>query len=145
MFIPPTVDHVVPISAGGSNDHENLQLLCAPCNSSKGGLRRTPKGRDLAESGPPADLPPEAPRRRRPFFPVAVPSAAITDTTLLPEEKLVLLSLYDPRAGSDLASRAAILSLSEEDVEAAIESLVFNGWVKWDDGFMEATWYDDED
>ena len=30
------VDHVVPLSAGGSNDKTNLQILCAPCNLSKG-------------------------------------------------------------------------------------------------------------
>lgn len=30
------VDHVQPIAAGGSNDKLNLQLLCPPCNLSKG-------------------------------------------------------------------------------------------------------------
>lgn len=32
-----TVDHVLPLSKGGSDDLENLQFLCLPCNSSKGG------------------------------------------------------------------------------------------------------------
>mgnify|MGYP000844655142 CR=1 FL=1 len=31
-----TVDHYVPLSAGGQNDVSNLQLLCSYCNKSKG-------------------------------------------------------------------------------------------------------------
>jgi hypothetical protein len=30
-------DHVIPVSMGGATTVENLQLLCAPCNQSKGG------------------------------------------------------------------------------------------------------------
>jgi 5-methylcytosine-specific restriction endonuclease McrA len=30
------VDHIVPITKGGTNDPENLQLLCGACNKSKG-------------------------------------------------------------------------------------------------------------
>ena len=35
-FGPFHVDHKVPLSRGGSNDRRNLQLLCSPCNLSKG-------------------------------------------------------------------------------------------------------------
>ncbi len=30
------IDHVVPLARGGSNWPSNLQLLCPPCNISKG-------------------------------------------------------------------------------------------------------------
>lgn len=30
------VDHIFPLSLGGSNDRKNIQLLCPPCNMSKG-------------------------------------------------------------------------------------------------------------
>lgn len=31
-----TVDHVIPLSRGGTNDSANLQTLCRKCNASKG-------------------------------------------------------------------------------------------------------------
>jgi 5-methylcytosine-specific restriction endonuclease McrA len=30
-------DHVIPLTLGGANTVQNLQILCAPCNQSKGG------------------------------------------------------------------------------------------------------------
>jgi len=30
-------DHVIPLALGGANTVQNLQILCAPCNQSKGG------------------------------------------------------------------------------------------------------------
>lgn len=35
-IVKPTVDHIVPLSRGGSDWASNLQLLCGPCNDSKG-------------------------------------------------------------------------------------------------------------
>jgi hypothetical protein len=32
---PPSIDHIMPLAIGGSNDLANLQLLCQPCNLKK--------------------------------------------------------------------------------------------------------------
>jgi 5-methylcytosine-specific restriction endonuclease McrA len=39
-------DHVKPVAIGGDNSYDNCQLLCRPCNASKGIL----EGRDAAKA-----------------------------------------------------------------------------------------------
>lgn len=34
--VPLAIDHIIPVSRGGSNHRLNLMPLCVPCNSSKG-------------------------------------------------------------------------------------------------------------
>lgn len=31
-----TIDHIIPLARGGTDDIENLQTLCRPCNAAKG-------------------------------------------------------------------------------------------------------------
>lgn len=35
-----TIDHVLPLSLGGTNAIGNIQPLCGPCNSSKGATEK---------------------------------------------------------------------------------------------------------
>nr|WGD61841.1 HNH endonuclease [Bacillus subtilis]WGD74935.1 HNH endonuclease [Bacillus subtilis] len=32
------IDHIIPQASGGTDDIDNLQLLCSPCNGAKGAL-----------------------------------------------------------------------------------------------------------
>jgi 5-methylcytosine-specific restriction endonuclease McrA len=40
-FYPLTVDHIIPVSQGGTSDRSNLTAACWPCNYEK--LDRTPE------------------------------------------------------------------------------------------------------
>lgn len=46
-----TIDHVVPLSAGGDNSHENKQTLCFLCNQAKGSML-IPRGTPFRQHGP---------------------------------------------------------------------------------------------
>ena len=37
-IVIPNLDHIVPLSKGGTEDRKNLQYLCKPCNSKKNNL-----------------------------------------------------------------------------------------------------------
>ena len=36
-YIPFQIDHIVPLSKGGTYDLENLRVICQKCNAEKGG------------------------------------------------------------------------------------------------------------
>jgi len=43
----PTTDHVIPVSRGGSWEHDNLRVICRRCNSVRG-AREAPPARPWA-------------------------------------------------------------------------------------------------
>lgn len=54
VFLPfrnLTIDHIIPRSQQGTNHPDNLQLLCAPCNSTKGDRTQEYLLRKLKETG----------------------------------------------------------------------------------------------
>ncbi len=48
-MLPPTLDHIKPLSKGGGHEVTNLAVACRPCNSSKG-------ARDLSAFAPGANV-----------------------------------------------------------------------------------------
>lgn len=46
-----TIDHIVPVTRSGTNELDNLQLLCKSCNSRKGNRLRQQRYRDNARNG----------------------------------------------------------------------------------------------
>ena len=52
-----TIDHIVPRSRGGTDDPDNLQLLCAACNSTKGNRTQGELITSLREQGVLRDSP----------------------------------------------------------------------------------------
>ena len=46
-----TIDHIIPRSRGGTDDSDNLQLLCGACNSTKGNRTQEELIQSLRDQG----------------------------------------------------------------------------------------------
>jgi len=55
-------DHIIERDAGGTDDYDNLQPVCAPCNARKGQRYATSKARRTKGQTPAIHLPTEGPR-----------------------------------------------------------------------------------
>ena len=60
-----TIDHIVPISKGGTDQKENLQLLCNACNSTKGARSQSEFIAILKEQGIRTDVTPRPEHRKQ--------------------------------------------------------------------------------
>ena len=62
--LPAEIDHIVPLSRGGTEADDNLQLLCRPCNRSKGARPRRAATPRIGSEGQTEAAPPTRPRTR---------------------------------------------------------------------------------
>lgn len=43
----PEIDHIIPVSRGGTDDRKNLRVICRQCNQSLGGKLKTPRPKPM--------------------------------------------------------------------------------------------------